>query len=195
MGTSEPATPLSDRLGLALLAIVLAVIAWRLIRPREITPPVPLGTPLPELTAEGWLHVPEGEDFDPAGELVVVDCWATWCGPCLADLPRMTTIVSDYRPRGVRFVSVTQETADDLPAIEAVVRRTPAFNWPIAYGGFEIMNALDIRGIPTVILFGRDGKARWSGIGSSGLTRALDAALAEEPAKPRDEPAAASPAA
>jgi thiol-disulfide isomerase/thioredoxin len=196
--SDEPAKPISDRLGLALLVVVLAFIGWRLLRVGGTTPPVPNGTPLPALTAEGWLNVPDGKAFDPAGELVVVDCWATWCGPCLADLPNMTTIASDYRPRGVKFLSITQETAADLPAIEAVIKRTPGFNWPIAYGGFQVLNALDIHSIPTVILFGRDGKVRWSGIGSYGLAGALDKALAEEPAASSENPpapAAATPSA
>jgi thiol-disulfide isomerase/thioredoxin len=187
---SDQTKPTSDHLGLALLIVVLAFVVWRLVRVNDLTPPVPVGAPMPPLAVEGWLNVPEGQAFDPAGELVVVDCWATWCGPCLADLPNMTTIASDYRPRGVKFVSVTQETAVDVPAIEAVIKRTAGFNWPVAYGGFKFVNQLAVRGIPTVVLYGRDGKARWSGQGSYGLPAALDAALAERPSETEAKPAA-----
>jgi thiol-disulfide isomerase/thioredoxin len=179
---AERTTPLSDRLGIALLVVVLGFVAWRFVRVDPVGPVVPPGTPMPPLNVDGWLNVADDEPFDPIGELVVVDLWATWCGPCIQDLPRMTLIAADYRRRGVKFVSITQETADDLPAIKATIERTPGFNWPIAYGGSEFTNQLAIRGIPTVILFGRDGKARWSGPGSYGLAAALDEALADSPA-------------
>jgi thiol-disulfide isomerase/thioredoxin len=187
---AEPTKPVSDRLGLALLVVVLAFVAWRLVRVSDLTPPVAAGTPMPPLEVEGWLNLPAGQAFDPSGELVVIDCWATWCRPCMADLPKLATIVSDYRSRGVKFVSITEETAVDLAAIEAVIKRTPGFDWPVAYGGRPIHNALAADGIPSVVLFGRDGKARWSGPGSYGLVGALDAALAEEPAEDEAKPAA-----
>ena len=168
---------LTDRVGLVLLIAVAALVVMRLA-PR-IGTPVAVGTQLPELNAEGWLNLPDGEAFDPAGKLVVVDCWASWCPSCLADLPDLATIAADYRPRGVQFVGVTQETAADLPAIEATISRTPGFDWPVAYGATEFMGRLNIGAIPTVILFGRDGKVRWSGNGSSGLEQAIQDALSE----------------
>jgi thiol-disulfide isomerase/thioredoxin len=191
----DHAKPVSDRLGLALLVVVLAFVAWRIVRVSDLTPPVAAGTPMPPLEVEGWLNLADGVEFDPRGELVVIDCWATWCGPCMADLPKLAMIVSDYRRRGVKFVSITSETAADVPEIEAVIKRTPGFDWPVAYGGRHIHNQLAVGGIPTLVLYGRDGKARWSltGSGLYGLTEALDAALAEEPAEA--DPAPAPPAA
>ncbi len=168
---------------LGLIVVVAFMVGWRFLRVGEATPMVPAGTPLPALEPEGWLNLPAGESFDPAGRLVVVDCWETTCGPCLADLPRLARIVANYSPRGVKFVSVTQETAADLPAIRNVLARTPGFDWPVAYGGFHFLQKLGVPGFPTVILFGRDGTARWSGPGSYGLEAALDAALAEPAAR------------
>jgi thiol-disulfide isomerase/thioredoxin len=176
-----PDSSLSDRLGLILLIAVLGVIVWRLMRVSNLEPPVSAGTPLPAFQAEGWLNTDDGAEVEAANKLVVVDCWASWCGPCLADLPQLVEIAADYRRQGVEFVSITQETAVDLPQIEAVMKRTPGFNWPIAYGGKSFQDALGIQAIPTLILFGRDGKALWSQRGgSAGLWNALDAALADD---------------
>ena len=186
--TSRNTRSLPDRAGLALLALVAALIAWRVLRPAAGEFPVAAGTPLPPLKMEGWLNVEDGEPFDPTGEIVVVDCWATWCGPCREDLPRMAELAADYRRRGVKFVGVTQETAVDLPEIESAIAHTPGFDWPVGYGAYEFMNALNIRGIPTVILFGRDGKARWSGHGSYDLAAELDEALTEAPRTTADGP-------
>lgn len=186
--TSKTSRSYADGAGIALLACILAVIAWRLLQPLGAESPVAVGTALPPMRMDGWLNLPEGERFDPAGKLVVVDCWATWCGPCREDLPRMALIAADYRPRGVYFVGVTQETEVDVPKIKSLVAHTPGFDWPIGYGAYDFTNALRIRGIPTVILFGRDGKARWSGYGSHGLEQALDEALAEAPTHAGDRP-------
>jgi thiol-disulfide isomerase/thioredoxin len=181
----------TDNIGAVVLVAVLAILVLRLIGAGGMAggpPPIAVGTPLPPFGVTGWLNVPEGEQVDPVGKIVVVDCFATWCGPCKADLPHTATIAADYSRRGVQFVSLTQETAEDLRQLKALIKGTPGFDWPVGYGATDFMNELRVKFIPTVILFGRDGKARWSGTGSHGLEAALDAALGEAPG----EPAAAS---
>jgi thiol-disulfide isomerase/thioredoxin len=166
-----------DTLGLIILAGVLAVVVVRLQK-ANTTGPVPPGTPLPSLDAVSWLNVPEGETVDPAGKIVVVDCWATWCGPCRAALPHLALASAHYEPLGVQFIGVTGETEADVATIEELIESTPGFDWPVAYDGNDFLKALNVRVIPTVIVFDADGRATWSGVGSDGLESALDAALA-----------------
>jgi thiol-disulfide isomerase/thioredoxin len=183
----------TDNLGAVVLVAVLAVLVLRLVgRGGGGAEPVPVGTPLPSFGATGWLNMPAGEEPDAAEKIVVVDCFATWCGPCKADLPHMANVAADYRRRGVEFVSLTQETAEDLPRLESLIKGTPGFDWPVGYGAFDFMNALNVKFIPTVVLFGRDGKARWSGAGSHGLEAALDDVLEESRGESLVAPAPAS---
>jgi len=167
-----------DKVGMLLLALLAVAALWRMrsMRPEN---PVPVGTPLPSLAEVRWLNVAEGESFDPAGRVVVMDCWATWCGPCRAELPKLALAAAHYRPLGVEFVGVTGEPAKDGPHIKDFIAATPGFDWPVAYDAESVFNALRVRAIPTVIVFGADGKARWSGIGSTGLEAALDQAIAD----------------
>lgn len=171
-------------LAAALLAVV-GLVVWQFRSGGGPGTPVAVGTPLPALnTVGGWLNVPEGEEVDLDGELVVVDCWATYCPTCLDELPAMAELAANYRPLGVKFIGATQETDRDLPLIEKVIKKTPGFDWPVAYGASDFENALGFRYIPTVLLVGRDGRVLWSGSGVAGLSDALDAALAASPPAP-----------
>jgi thiol-disulfide isomerase/thioredoxin len=177
---------LADWTGLVVLAAVLGLVYWSLRSPSGDAPVAP-GTPMPEIDAAGWLNVPAGESFDADGQFVVVDCWASWCPPCRAEMPNLALIAGQYRPLGVRFVGVTSETEVDLPDVQEFIAQTPGFDWPVAYGAFDFLNRLDIKAIPTVILFGRDGRALWSSHASDGLEKALDEALADDGGRSKEQ--------
>ncbi|HYO26388.1 MAG TPA: TlpA disulfide reductase family protein [Lacipirellulaceae bacterium] len=163
---------------LALAALALAGLAGTLLVSRSaFTPAVTLGSPLPAFEVDGWLNVPDGEQVEVAGKVVVVDCFATWCGPCREDLPKLALVAADYRSRGVTFVSLTQETSVDLPQLRRLVAETPGFDWPIGYGATRPVSQLAIRGVPTIVVFDRQGQAVWAEHSSYGLPAALDAAL------------------
>ena len=124
----------------------------------------------------------DGADFDPktlVGKVVLVDFWATWCGPCVAEIPRVRELYRRYGPRGFEVVGVSLD--DDREALEAFVseRKIP---WPIIVdarpedGGKPLLaGRYGIRGIPTMILVGRDGRV----VSIEARGRRLDALLAE----------------
>ena len=106
----------------------------------------------------------DGRRFDPAslaGKVVLVDFWATWCGPCVAEIPHVLALHEKYHDRGFTVVGVSLD--EDLDALEAFVaeRELP---WPILVdaqtpnGGTSLLaTRYGISGIPTMILVGRDG--------------------------------------
>jgi thiol-disulfide isomerase/thioredoxin len=177
----EKRTNFGDSFGVILLIIAIAGGVWMMRGAPSSSSDLKVGTPMPPLGVDGWLNVPADFAFEPAGKVVVVDLWATWCGPCRAEIPRLAKVVEKYRPLGVQFVGLTDESKRDVQLIEEFIAARPEFTWPVGWGAREIFEALPIEGIPTVIVFGRDGKLRWSavGAGQSGLEDALDSALAE----------------
>jgi thiol-disulfide isomerase/thioredoxin len=46
------------------------------------------------------------------GKVVVVDFWATWCGPCVAEMPTMKKIYAEYKDKGVEFVGISLDNAE-----------------------------------------------------------------------------------
>ena len=105
-----------------------------------------------------------GQPFDQqtlTGKVVLVDFWATWCGPCVAEIPNVLEQYKKYHGRGFEVVGISLD--QDRSALEKFVvdRKIP---WPILFEPSEgtgwqhpLATYYGISGIPTVILIGKDG--------------------------------------
>ena len=90
------------------------------------------------------------------GSMVYVDVWATWCGPCIAEIPSLKKLQKDYEDKDIVFLSVSVDTdrdawikmltEDDLGGVHL---------W--ADGWSEITKSYAIFGIPRFMLIGKDG--------------------------------------
>jgi len=106
-----------------------------------------------------------GEKFDQktlAGKVVLVDFWATWCGPCVQELPNVQEQYTKYHAKGFEVVGVSLD--EDRGMLEKFVTDNK-LPWPILFEKSEgegwkhpLATYYGISGIPTVILIGRDGK-------------------------------------
>lgn len=93
------------------------------------------------------------------GKVVLVDFWATWCGPCVGELPNLRKAYEKYHAKGFEIVGVSLDD-DDRKAFGAFLEKN-GIKWPQAYDGkgwsTAIARQYEIRGIPTNVLFDRDG--------------------------------------
>lgn len=140
---------------------------------------IPLGTPMPELLVEGWVNGETVLSSDSLrGKVVLVDSWATWCPPCRASMPKLAKINAKYRDLGVQFIGLTPEGETDRAAIEGFIGTVEGFDWPVGYGATPTLDMLGVNLLPTIVVFGKDGRASWSSTSTQGLEVALDEALA-----------------
>lgn len=121
------------------------------------------------------------------GHITVLNVWATWCKPCLEEMPELVRFFREYRSKGVRFLSVSADHPDTLadrvrPYIEQ--QRIPFAVWVV--GGEspdELVQAIDPRwqgSLPATFVFDASGARRqawYEAIKYADLTGAVDALL------------------
>lgn len=98
------------------------------------------------------------------GKVVVVDFWATWCGPCIAEMPKMKKLYAEYKDKGVEFISISLDKPKEdggLDALKEYVAKNE-MTWPQYYQGnfwdSEFSRSWGINSIPKVFLIDQEGR-------------------------------------
>ena len=97
--------------GVVVLLLALLLGAGWLVRDRFL--PVEVGTRAPAFTAVDLQGRPVSLD-DLRGEVVLLNIWATWCGPCRDEMPSMERLHRELGPRGLKIVAVSVDAAPGI---------------------------------------------------------------------------------
>ena len=140
------------------------------------------GTPFVDFTVVQDPENPEVStvrlsDYVGKGKWILVDFWASWCGPCRREMPNLKEVYAKYH--GDKFdmlsVAVWDDVADTVVAAEEL-----EINWNQIVNAQKIPTDLyGIEGIPHIILFGPDGTIVKRGIRGEAIGEAVEAALAQ----------------
>ena len=90
------------------------------------------------------------------GNVVLVDLWATWCEPCIADIPMLNRLHEKFGSRGLKVIGIAVESgwAKDIKPHVAKL----GIKYPVLVGTEKIVEQYEMIGFPTTYLIGGDGK-------------------------------------
>jgi cytochrome c biogenesis protein CcmG/thiol:disulfide interchange protein DsbE len=108
----------------------------------------------PELVVEKWIS----KQPDTKGKFVLIDFWATWCGPCRAYIPTLNDLQKKYADKLV-IIGISDEAEEKVEAFD-----NPKINYfeAIDTKG-TVKELIQVKGIPHAILIDPKGVVRWEG--------------------------------
>jgi thiol-disulfide isomerase/thioredoxin len=100
---------------------------------------------------------------DLAGKVMLLNFWATWCGPCKEEMPSLDRLRQQFDPREFVLLAVTADLQRD--GIKAFMKQG-GLGMPVLLDeDKEVSAAFTVRGLPTTVLIGKDGKVVGRAVG------------------------------
>ncbi len=94
---------------------------------------------------------------DLRGKAVIINLWASWCGPCRAEMPAMQNVYEKYRDKGFTILAVNATSQDSLSAAEAFVEEL-GLTYPILLDrDGQVSKLYNLRALPTTYFVAPDG--------------------------------------
>ena len=139
------------------------------------------GKPFPDFAVAGL----DGQPLSVGalkGKVVMVDFWATWCGPCRGELPNVIATYQKHHGAGFEIIGVSLDSERDK--LDAFLKKTDGMTWPQYFDGQGWHNKLaekyGVESIPFAVLIGPDGNILGKDLRGEELENAVSAALAKK---------------
>ena len=122
------------------------------------------GATMPEYSAMNL----DGSKFELASrrdKVVLLNLWATWCGPCRYEIPELQRMHNEYGGRGFEVVGVSVDESGIESIRQFVAENKMAYPVVLDPQG-KLANVMETSVLPTSVLIGRDGKIVWKKVGA-----------------------------
>ena len=96
------------------------------------------------------------------GKVLVINYWASWCKPCVEEMPAFSRLNSHYASWGVQFVGIG---LDEAEKVQAFVTTTPVSYPLLVAGSAGTTPGLQVKGLPYTVVIGRDGRIEATRLG------------------------------
>lgn len=137
--------------------LIAATCAQFISSAHEATGPQPGDAP-PPLGLESILQGPGGAQPDWTalkGKVVVLEFWATWCGPCIAAMPHLNELADKFKDQPVQFIAVTDQ---DEKVVAPFLGKKPIHAWIGLDTDKSMFKAYGITGIPHTVVVDQKGR-------------------------------------
>jgi thiol-disulfide isomerase/thioredoxin len=95
-------------------------------------------------------------------KVLVVNYWASWCKPCIDEMPAFSKLNSHYASWGVQFVGIGLDEAEKM---QAFIKTTPVSYPLLVADAAGVKTGLQVKGLPYTVVIGRDGRIEASRLG------------------------------
>jgi cytochrome c biogenesis protein CcmG/thiol:disulfide interchange protein DsbE len=140
-----------------LAALLLGASRWHVSGQIAGLIPAVQREPTPELVL-GQLDGGEWKLSSHRGQVVVLNFWATWCGPCRDELPALLGTMRQTPPGAVAMVGVSMDSGPDARAQVQAFAAHYRLPWPIAFPDAMLRAMADSIGLPTTVLLDKQGR-------------------------------------
>lgn len=127
----------------------------------------PPDLPVEESVSLDWpVNTLEGETLNFAreceGQVVFLNFWAPWCGPCVSEMPSIEKLYGQFQGR-VKFACLTREPPDRIKTFQ----QEKGYTMPLYCYQGNLPDAFNVRGIPATYIISADGKIKLKHLGSA----------------------------
>jgi thiol-disulfide isomerase/thioredoxin len=140
------------------VSVLVAALAWLGLLPLAAAAADIVGKPAPDFALRS-MKGPSLRLSEHLGEVVVINFWATWCGPCRQEMPLLDALYGKYQLAGLTLLSVNIDESVE-PAIE--MAQTLKVSYPVLFDARkEVSRAYEVSAMPLTVLVDRAGVVRY----------------------------------